>query len=356
MDIVDPNSLPLDHPALVPDLWIRAMLSHPLVTPQIYRQALATAQLPMTEGENSYLFVTQNHEALLVATLAQSLAHGSFGAEAGLLIDPKHGSVLTYLLLAAKNSHDLLTLLGRYSTITRINSTVQFEITPTGASVSIASSNPVVYSNPQYIEFAISTVICMLRSATGREIHAQEIRFVHENPTPDANLPNVYRCPVAYGARRNQVIFSLDTLDLEVVSSDARLLQHLRSYGNILLQNRQPGQSGIRNRIEEVVLEHLTFGVPTVIEVAQRLGVSSRTLTRRLTNQGTSFRKIVDRLRHDLALHHLADPKLTLADIAYLLGYSDQSSFGVAFRKMSGKTPLQVRTMLGFSLVDQSAR
>ncbi|MDO6480867.1 helix-turn-helix domain-containing protein [Shimia thalassica] len=356
MNIVDPNSLPLDHPALVPDMWVHAMLSHPLVTKEAREQALETAQLTITEGENDYLFVTQNHEAVLVTALSETLSYRYFGAEAGLLLDPAQGSILTYMLLAADNLRDLLGLLERYSSITRINSMVRVQETADGVSVIVAYDTPVVHRLSQYIEFAVSAVVGFLRVASGQNLNARTVRLVHDNPVPDACVSDIFSCAVEYGAHHNEVIFDASILDLEVVSSDARLLKYLRSYGNILLKNRHPERTGIRTRIEEVILERLPYGVPSMEETSKCLGVSARTMSRRLADHGTSFREIVDRLRYDLAMHHLADPKLTLADIAYLLGYADQSSFGAAFRRMSEKTPLQVREMLGFSPTNQLVR
>jgi AraC-like DNA-binding protein len=67
--------------------------------------------------------------------------------------------------------------------------------------------------------------------------------------------------------------------------------------------------------------------------------VSTRTLRRRLSEEGSSYREIVDEVRADLARHHLAREKRDIDDVAFLLGFSDQSAFTKAFRRWTGRTP-----------------
>ena len=76
------------------------------------------------------------------------------------------------------------------------------------------------------------------------------------------------------------------------------------------------------------------------------MGVSARTLSRKLEREGHTFREVQERLRYDLARRYLTDPNLPLAEIAFLLGFADQSSFGTAFRRWAGFTPGQYRRTL----------
>lgn len=96
-------------------------------------------------------------------------------------------------------------------------------------------------------------------------------------------------------------------------------------------------------RVRVALLELLPAGDSAVAAVARRLAVSSRTLQRRLKNEGTTFQSVLNTTRENLARHYLASSNLPTAEIAYLLGYEETSSFYRAFREWTGRTPERVR-------------
>ena len=83
----------------------------------------------------------------------------------------------------------------------------------------------------------------------------------------------------------------------------------------------------------------LTAGRPNIKTVASELGMSERTLQRRLTDEGTSFKSLLTQVRHEQALEFLADPSLDIKEVAFLIGFEDQNSFYRAFRLWEGNTP-----------------
>ncbi len=96
-------------------------------------------------------------------------------------------------------------------------------------------------------------------------------------------------------------------------------------------------------RVQALLLELLPAASGTVTGVARRLGLSSRTLQRRLHEEGQSFQSVLDGTRESLAQHYLADPGLPVAEIAFLLGYDDPNSFYRAFQAWTGTTPREAR-------------
>jgi AraC-like DNA-binding protein len=88
----------------------------------------------------------------------------------------------------------------------------------------------------------------------------------------------------------------------------------------------------------------LPHGHANLDAVANRIGVSQRTLARRLAAEGQNYSAVLEDLKAELAKHYLADNDLTVSQIAWLLGYQEVSSFTHAFKRWSGKTPRQVRT------------
>lgn len=88
----------------------------------------------------------------------------------------------------------------------------------------------------------------------------------------------------------------------------------------------------------------LMRGRPEIQNIAKELGMSDRTLQRRLTDENTSFKHLLSEARHEQARAYLADPSLELKEVAFLIGYEDQNSFYRAFRQWEGDTPTQWRT------------
>ena len=91
------------------------------------------------------------------------------------------------------------------------------------------------------------------------------------------------------------------------------------------------------------VLERLPSGAPTQAEIARRLAVSTRTLHRRLAQAGTSFEELLDETRRELAIGYLQRTEYSIADVAYLLGFAQVSSFDRAFRRWTGRSPRESR-------------
>ena len=92
-------------------------------------------------------------------------------------------------------------------------------------------------------------------------------------------------------------------------------------------------------------------GAPTEENVARGLALSQRTLQRRLAAVGTTYGDVLDRMRHELALHHLRDAQLQISEIAYLLGFAEAASFNRAFRRWTGRTPSEYRAGLDAAAV-----
>jgi len=100
---------------------------------------------------------------------------------------------------------------------------------------------------------------------------------------------------------------------------------------------------GLLPKVERTVMDLLPQGQARAKVIAEQLGLSDRTLTRRLSDLGTSFDGILDRLRRQLALKYVTGSDLSLTQVAFLLGYANQSAFTLAFRRWTGKAPSEMR-------------
>ena len=151
-----------------------------------------------------------------------------------------------------------------------------------------------------------------------------------------------FGCRVHFESGRDALLVSEDCLDLpnklgdETIARffDRHLEQELASLMN---------EEGLERSVRRAVASVLSEGVPTLSSIASELGIGSRTLQRRLTEQGHSFQSVVDAARHDLAKRLLSETEYSLAEIAFLTGFSEQSGFTRAFKRWAGQTPRSYR-------------
>ncbi|WP_270731160.1 helix-turn-helix transcriptional regulator [Shimia sp. Alg240-R146] len=192
------------------------------------------------------------------------------------------------------------------------------------------------------VEFAVFTALARIRAATQSVVAPIEIRFTHRVADDAERYRQVAACPVVFGSDEIALVFSLTAIDTPIPTHDPDLLAHLTGYGQLLLAEEGPVPNPLRARVENVLTEALPNHMPAVEKVAEELGMSTRTLHRRLLREGVSFRDIVGELRNNLAKSLIKD-EVRISEIAYALGYSDQASFATAFRRWNGMSPRQFR-------------
>jgi len=191
----------------------------------------------------------------------------------------------------------------------------------------------------QSTEFAVTNFVRALREASGKRIAPTGLSFAHARSGSRAEIDAYFGCRIAFGAEANSVTFAPEDLRMPLVSADSRLLVILRGYCEDVLARHAERPPPLVERIEHLVTERLANGEATLAEVASAAGMSKRSLSRKLGEQGASFKGIVDALRRELAITYLKQSNLTLTEIAFLLGYGELSSFNHAFRRWTGHTP-----------------
>ncbi len=158
-----------------------------------------------------------------------------------------------------------------------------------------------------------------------------------------AEIRALFGCPVRFGRSIIEIELHRRDLALPIPTSDDRLLKMLRGYCDEVLSRKKRHKPELLQKVERRVVELLPSGRARNKIVATDLGLSERTLARRLSDLDTSFAEIVDGLRHDLALRYLNEPNLSLTQLSFLLGYAGPSAFTHACRRWTGKTPKEMR-------------
>jgi AraC-like DNA-binding protein len=180
---------------------------------------------------------------------------------------------------------------------------------------------------------------------TDTRLAPSQLKMRHfRNGTP-AEFRAFFGSDVEFGADRDAVSFPAQLAALPLAGRDDYLNELLRGYAEQALARRSRNRPNFRSKVEETLPGLLPHGRAVASEVARRLGMSSRTLSRKLGEEGTSFVEILDQLRAALAKHYLDDETLPVSEIAWLLGYREVSSLTHAFKRWTGTTPRQFRSL-----------
>ncbi len=177
------------------------------------------------------------------------------------------------------------------------------------------------------------------RIATQKPITPVVVRFSHGAPNDVSAHEKFFGCPVLFEQKDIAMVFRQEDLALPLPKADPQLGAFLREMANQALSARVVGEPSVLDKIRAIVAEELQKGVPALEIVAQRLAMSDRTLRRRLEENGTSFRAVLDDTRADLARKYVRDKRLPLSEVAFMLGFSEPSTFHRAFKRWTKTTP-----------------
>jgi AraC-like DNA-binding protein len=193
----------------------------------------------------------------------------------------------------------------------------------------------------QRYDYLILTLLTFCRWMLGRPLRPLVAAFRHQLPSSLAAYNEAFGAPLQFDAPFNGLLISGEDLASKLPTAAPELADlHDRMAEQAL---RSLENAGISHRARQAVACRLLDGAPLRSTIAAALNMSDHTFQRRLTSEGTSFTKLVDETRRELVQHHLADARLSSSEIAYLLGYADQSTFFRATHRWFGESPGEYR-------------
>jgi len=192
-------------------------------------------------------------------------------------------------------------------------------------------------------QFILGVVVKAVRTATGGAAEIREVRFQSPRPADVSEYERVLTTDVIFDAPDNEVAFPPSTLSVPHVKADPGLSAVLHRHAQALL-DALPLVESLADRVRGLLAKELHAGNPSAAHVADLLGVSPRTLARRLAAEGTSHKELLDGVRAELAKRHLSESSLSVGEVAFLLGFSEPSAFHRAFKRWTGQTPASFRS------------
>lgn len=195
---------------------------------------------------------------------------------------------------------------------------------------------------PAKADWILAHIVTAGRAITGGDFAAQGVTFRHSRPGDLKPYARLFRCVPRFEADANEVVLPRDVLELPVTAADPTLRELMRHFAERQLA-ALPQAEGFAERLQRVVGELLSRGAPRLGDVARALGMSPRTLQRRLREVDTSYQAAVTEVRRALAERYLVERELSVNEIAFLLGYSEPSAFHRSFKRWHRLTPLEYR-------------
>ncbi|MFT3922048.1 MAG: AraC family transcriptional regulator [Myxococcales bacterium] len=191
-------------------------------------------------------------------------------------------------------------------------------------------------------ELALAFVVRIGRHFTTQRATPIEVRVCHQAPSYAGVYGELFGCPVRFGAARNEIVFNRALLDVPQPFSDEPLWRVLKHRAEEMLVQEQ-AREHLHERVKQVLHHEVDLSSVHPVGIARRLGMSPRSLRRRLSDEGHSLSALVDEVRREVALTELGNPEMPIKRIADRVGFSEVSAFHRAFKRWTGLTPARYR-------------
>ena len=257
--------------------------------------------------------------------------------------DLREIGLLYYVMASSQTLGEALKRLARYSKVT--NEALVFGYREGNRLlVNLSYSGISRHSDRHQIEFCMFAVLRICRVLTGQQLVPQHFWISHHRSGTNSEMARFVGTAVEFGATTDEFALNTNARELPLIHADPYLNNLLLKYCEAALTDRRGDVSQLRTRVENAISSLLPHGRVVVGDVARSLGMSKRTLARKLSDEGLNFTEVLQQLRRDLAVRYLDDRKLHISKIAWLLGFNEVSAFTHACRRWTGKTPSQTRT------------
>jgi len=273
------------------------------------------------------------------------LNDGSIGLDYGLEFEPRSLGMFGYLALSSHTVSEALLNMQRFFGDHQQRSALRVIRGPKLTTVEYAIDDPGIRNRRQDAELSLVVIRNILAHAEGGALPLLGMEFVHEVSTSPRHYEDALGCRIRFGCRANRLLLDNADLDRRMTTRDPYLLSLTAASFNEA--GSLPQQETIRQRVADSIVSLLPEGEPTLVKVAEMIDVAAWTLRRRLCQEGVNFTTLVDDIRRTAAECHLEEAKLSMLEIAQVLGYAESSGLSRAFTRWHGVSPRAWRNLRG---------
>lgn len=263
------------------------------------------------------------------------------GLNMARVIRPAHFNVLGFALMSSTNLKEGFARIVRYQRLIGEAADLNLQVRPTCYELQVAIHGDALPAPVQSHDAALAYAMAFVRWMTGDPIRPLKASFACPQPAELEPYSALFDCPLEFDAPCYALSYSREVMEKPLATANAALSQaHERLAAEYLARFEQ---SRVTHQARQVLCRLLPQGEPKRQAVADALRMSTRTLQRRLQEEGKSYQQVLDETRRELSIQYLGQPQLTLLEIAYLLGFADPSNFFRAFKRWFGMPPGQYR-------------
>jgi AraC-like DNA-binding protein len=265
--------------------------------------------------------------------LGFSLAEGFDCRDLGLLY---------YVMASSDTLGTALKRASRYSRITNEAMVLEYRDArePT---LRLSYSGIPRHTDQHQIEFAMVAMVRVSRELSGRRFFPKRVSMAHVRSKGISKFARLLGTDIKFGGVSDEIGFPAGSAEWSLVNADQRLSKILLKLCEESLKARRNDGGPLRAAVENTIAPLLPHGQALVDIVAKKLGMSQRTLERRLAEEGATFTEVLQRLKSSLAVRYLEEEGMPISRIAWLLGFEEASSFTHACRRWTGKSPRELR-------------
>lgn len=321
--------------------WTRALRK------QLDALGLDSAALCVAAGLDPQLMDDPNARYPVTATTrlwqlaVQASGDPAIGLRVSRFVSPTTFHALGYALVASGSLREVFERIVRYHQV--VSDALVLELRQAGERYQFRFRVPEGGIAPaiESLDAFAAIYVRTCRNRLGRDYAPLAVHLQRPEPLDPQPWHDVFRAPIFFGAEENLLEFACSDFDTALDDGNPELAEHNETVLKRTLEQLKP--LTWERRVRAAIEAQLPDGEPSAESVAQSLHLSLRSLQRHLADEGFRYDVLLNQCRQNLAMQHMRDPRSSLSEIAYLLGFADTSSFSRAFKRWTGQTPSQYR-------------
>ncbi len=280
----------------------------------------------------------------LLQGMANRTGDEDIGLKLGQRIEVRNVGVVGYAMAHSDDLESAIQRLVRFQKILNQRAEARFERDGDRWRL-VFLSEPLIEGFRPALDDYMAAIVVVLGELIGKAIKPAETDFRYSKPAEISLHREIFGSRIRFGCQKQMLAFWDRDIQTSLKEADPQLTGYLDELAEIRLDTL-PKDDTVAARVRRAIWPHLSEGQPTIGAIAADLAVSSRTLQRRLREEGTSYGEVIESLRREKAMLLLRDPNLAIYEVGYLLGYSDPSAFYRAFRRWNGDSPSRYRQLM----------
>lgn len=264
------------------------------------------------------------------------------GLKTGAGVSPGSINVVGFALQSAATLRQGITMVQKYQPLISDGGRFQMLVGNATTWVVYHPRQGELAFSPHQLEAVLAAVVTFSSWVMGVALHPRRVQFSHARLGPLKGYHEVFGCPVDFEQAFSGLQVDNALLDKPLPQADPLLAKMHEQYSSAHLAALAMSHVSV-DELRQWLVAHIGPQAPLRAQAAQVLGISERTLARRLQKQGQTFDGLLDEVRRDMALQAVADPQRALGDIALSLGFAESSTFTRAFQRWTGMAPGQWR-------------